>query len=423
MTFSASTFLIGVLLALVQLVAALPWLAMVILTPGGPAEAGRARGARPPVRSDLLPRLFQAQNLVIFLLIALVGGLFGVVVHDPSSLHLSGTLYGAVLQLQLTVDAFIVAFLVLLALWPKGGAVALSAFREGVRQPMFWLLFGIAFAFLSTYPFVPYFTFGEDHIMLKDLGLDTVMLFAALFGALAASISISEEIEGRTAVTLMSKPVSRRQFLLGKFLGIILAALAMFSLLGWYFEGVYEFKLWWDKNLNVEPTLPPLWFTDAVARWGLPGVVNDFLGGVGVWTTRALDTLPGLILSFSQVMVLVALAVSLATRVPMVVNLVTVLVVYLLSHLAPVLVAIGAKAKQDTPNSPVAQILSFMSQLFDVFLPNLQSFRIDPALIADAPLPTGPFLQYLGAASLYGLVYTSIILLFGLILFEDRDLA
>src|SRR5262249_21252255 len=153
-----------------------------------------------------------------------------------------------------TVDLFILVFAVLLVLWPKGGAVALSAFREGVRQPMFWLLFGLGFMFLTVFPFVPYFTFGEDHIMLKDLGLDTVMLFAALFGALAASISITEEIEGRTAVTLMSKPVSRRQFLLGKFLGILLAALAMFALLGWYFQGVLEFKPWWDKNLNVEPT-------------------------------------------------------------------------------------------------------------------------------------------------------------------------
>jgi hypothetical protein len=107
----------------------------------------------------------------------------------------------------------------------------------------------------------------------------------------------------------------------------------------------------------------------------------------------------------------------------MVVNLTTVLVVFFLAHLAPVLVAIGVKAKAETPNSPVAQILAFMSQLFDVFLPNMQSFRIDPALLSDTPLPTGPFVQYVGAASLYGVVYTSIILLLGLIFFEDRDLA
>ena len=63
--------------------------------------------------------------------------------------------------------------------------------------------------------------------MMKQIGFDVVMLSAALFGVLAASMSISEEIEGRTAVTLMSKPVNRRQFLIGKFLGILMACLVM----------------------------------------------------------------------------------------------------------------------------------------------------------------------------------------------------
>jgi hypothetical protein len=410
MTFSVTTFLVGSLLTLIQLVAAVPWLALAFLSRGEIVQRLREPFSAPVLR-----------GLGVILGLALVGGTYGFFVQDPAALQFSGHVYGAALQLQLTVDFFILIFLVLLALWPKGGAVALAAFREGVRQPLFWLLFGLAFAALTVAPFWPYFTFGEDHIMVKELGLDTVMLFAALFGILAASLSITEEIEGRTAVTLMSKPVSRRQFLLGKFLGITLAALALFSLLGWYYEGIVEFKPWWDKQIDPPP--PPAWVGEMLERWQLPGVATDFLRGVGLWTANALDILPGLILSFSQVMVLVALAVALATRVPMVVNLTTVVVVFFLAHLAPVLVAIGLKAKAETPNSPVAQILAFMSQLFDVFLPNMQSFRLDPALLSDAPPPTGPFLQYVGATALYGVVYTSIILLFGLILFEDRDLA
>jgi ABC-type transport system involved in multi-copper enzyme maturation permease subunit len=409
MSFSVTTFLISAALALVQILAAIPWLTVVFLRRD--EIVGMAREPFSPV---------MLRRLGVILVLVLLGACYGLVVQDPNALQFSGHVYGAILQLQLTADFFVLIFLVLLAVWPKGGAVALAAFREGVRQPMFWLLFGLGFAALTIAPFWPYFTFGEDHIMVKDLGLDTVMLFSVAFGALAASISITEEIEGRTAVTLMSKPLSRRQFLLGKFLGITLAALAMFSLLGWYFEAIIEFKPWWDK---LDPTPPPGWLIDFLDRWQITGAVGDFLRGVGLWTANALETLPGLILTFSQVMVLVALAVALATRVPMVVNLTTVFVVFMLAHLAPVLVAIGVKAKQDTPNSPVAQILAFMSQLFDVFLPNLQSFRIDPALVSDTPLPTGPFFQYVGAAALYGVVYTSIILLFGLILFEDRDLA
>ena len=134
------------------------------------------------------------------------------------------------------------------------------------------------------------------------------------------------------------------------------------------------------------------------------------------------DTLPGLVLCFSQVMVLVALAVALATRVPMVVNLTMVLVVYFLAHLTPVLMAVADKASM-TQAGPVPRLLGFVAQVFDTVLPDLGSFRMNPALLSDAPPPPVLFAQYVASVTLYGVVYTAIVLLFGLILFEDRDLA
>ncbi|MGH7227540.1 MAG: ABC transporter permease, partial [Gemmataceae bacterium] len=125
------------------------------------------------------------------------------------------------------------------------------------------------------------------------------------------------------------------------------------------------------------------------------------------------------------VMVLVAIAVSLATRVPMVVNLLAVVVIFFLAHLAPVLVSIGYEAQRTNPGAAVSQILFFMAQLFDTLLPNLESFRLEPALLTELDLheKAGDFTAYLASVSLYGVLYTIIVLLFGLILFEDRDLA
>src|SRR5262249_49422466 len=155
-------------------------------------------------------------------------------------------------------------------------------------------------------------------------------------------------IEGRTAITLMSKPVSRRQFLMGKSVGILMAALVMFALLGTYFEGVQLFKHWWDK---LDPAPTPAWVVSSLEWLNPPPEASDYLRGTGMWADLSRATLPGLILSFSQVMVLVAVAVSLATRVPMVVNLTAVLVLYMLAHLTPVLVSIGSRAKAADPNS------------------------------------------------------------------------
>ncbi len=356
--------------------------------------------------------------------------------QDSGSLEITGRLYGAVLQTQITVDLFILAFFLVLRFWPKGGAIALAAFLEGVRQWLFWLLtLGAALLMLFSV-FIPYFTFGEDYLMVKQLGYDTIMLAAVLFGALAASMSISEEIEGRTAITVMSKPVSRRQFMLGKYAGILLAGLFMFGMLGVFFEGILFLKHWWEKleplNQVVESTssapwigvVPtPVWVVQTIEHWGLPGQWADFLRGVGQWLAHTIDTMPGLVLCFSQVMVLVALAVALATRVPMVVNLTAVLLVYFLSHLTPVLVTVAKSGGEAQSNAIVPRLVGFVAGVFDTILPDLGSFRMDPSLLSDSPPPPLVFSEYVASVSLYGLVYTAIVLLFGLILFEDRDLA
>jgi hypothetical protein len=438
MTFSLNTILIGTALTLLQLLLALPWAVLVFLTredrealrrvlTGGGAGAGSAG-------PSAIDRAWVVQRVVAGLVLAVLAPMaLLTLVPDPGALEVAGRVYAAVLQGQVTVDLFIAGFAVMLLAWPKGGAVAQAAFREGVRQPMFWLLTGLAALLMVVSIFVPYFTFGEDYLMVKQLGYDTIMLAAVLFGGLAASLSISEEIEGRAAITVMSKPVSRRQFMLGKFAGIILAALFMFGLLAVFFEGVLLVKHWWERlgSLNevVETTQArigvvstPAWVTATLDRWGLPGQITDVLRGVGQWAAHMLDTLPGLVLCYSQVLVLVGLAVALATRVPMVVNLTTVLVVFFLSHLTPVLVSIAGRAQQTDPGA-VSQLLGFVSRVFDTLLPDLGSFSMDPALLSDAPPPPALFAQYVGSVTLYGLVYTGIVLLLGLILFEDRDLA
>ncbi len=417
MNLSTSTVLVGFLLLFVQLLAALPWLALVFVKREDWLILLRKGGK---LWDNPLVRWLLIRGAIALGILVLTPILYGAMVQEKTALELTGQIYAVVLQLQLLVDFFIVAFALLLWLWPKGGAVALAAFREGVRQSMFWLLVAVAFLLLSLWPLLPYYTFGEDHLVVKDVGTDTIMVAAVVFGALAASLFVTDEIEGRTAVTLMSKPVSRRQFLLGKFAGIILAAGVLFALLGTYFEGVLLFKHWWDK-LDPEPT--PVWVASTLESLNLPGEATDLLRGVGLWTSHTLDALPGLVLAFSQVMVLVAIAVSLATRVPMVVNLTVVLVVYFLANLTPVLGTIAESAKASNPDSTVSQLLSFAAQLFGNLLPDLGAFRIDPALLGDNPPPALPFARYVGSVSLYGLLYTGIALLFGLILFEDRDLA
>ncbi len=405
MTFALSFLSLWLVLLLLQVLAAIPWITALFLDP---SQAVGKDGRWGRLKTPLL-------GIVGLITLPMLGLLF----TQRDWLETMGGFYAAVLQLQLTIDLFLLFFVVLLKIWPKGGAVALAAFREGVRQPMFWLLTVLAFTALSISPFIPYFTFGEDYIMVKELGYDTLMLAAVLFGTLAASLFIAEEIEGRTAVTVMSKPISRRQFLLGKFVGIVMAAMLMYGLLACYFAGVLTYKFWWDRSDAVPP---PLWVVNALDTVGFKEEAGLLLTGIGRWVNHMLELLPGLILSFCQVTVLIAVAVTLATRLPMVVNMSAILVLYLAAHLTPVLVDIGHHMQLSAPGA-VSQIVAFTSQMFDTILPGLAFFRFAPALIGDMSLLSWAYFAYVGSVVLYAAMYTAIVLLLGLILFEDRDLA
>jgi ABC-type transport system involved in multi-copper enzyme maturation permease subunit len=281
---------------------------------------------------------------------------------------------------------------------------------------MFWFIVGIAlFLMCILTPLLPYFTFGEDYKMVQELGYGIIMLAAGCFGILNASMSISEEIEGRTAVTLMSKPVSRRQFLLGKFLGIVGVCLFMTAVLSWFYDGSLLMKL---QYLNTDqqpmpswPTLDSLHGTWATKLGDQPGA---FLYGGAWWFFHVLSVAPGIVLGFGQAMILVAIAVALATRLPMIVNIVCCTVIFFLGNLTPVLAQISQNRYP---------LIKFMAQVFGSILPGLDFFNLGGAITRETPLPAGDLAMYVGTVSFYAVLYTGVALLLGLILFEDRDLA
>ncbi len=420
---SLSLVLAGVVLAAAQFIAALPWL-----------WAIDPRGYRAALRNPMT-------------LLYAGGGLLaagaGVAVFlsykgEAGNLLWYGRyIYGALLNLQLIIDFFLLMPQAVVLVWPKGGAVASATFRESCRQPMFWLIAIGAAAAIWFSVAVPYFTFGDDYKMMKQIGFDIVMLAAVLFGVLAASMSISEEIEGRTAVTLMSKPVNRRQFLIGKYLGIIMACLIMSLLLSWVLTDALRAMREFDPiNNNADPVdvtgTPTEKLVDPMTFEAQRTVVPVFekavpMGpgrlvarGAGLWFSDTLAHLLGVTLGFGQVMILVAIAASLATRVSFVVNIVICLLVYFLGHLAPVVVM----ATQQAQGSGVGVgLVGFLGKLFDVFLPSLESFNMGRAIIRESPLPLWEFASYVLTVFGYSLIYTFIALLVGLLLFEDRDLA
>jgi len=405
------TFLVSCVLALAQLLAALPWLCAL-----NPERASRE---------------WRRPTSWLWFAAAVVGlgvALTGIILFrsDPDKLEFDGRLFGSILHLQLVIDVVIFIVALMIGFWPKGGTVAFAAFREGYRQPMFWLIGGLVVIMLIVSMVIPYFTLGEDFKMMKQLSFDMIKLSTVLFVVLAASMSVSEEIEGRTAVTLMSKPVTRRQFLLGKYAGILLAALLLTLLLGWFQNWALYIKPRFDR---LEDSWDPL--SMEVQRIVAPHFENlatltepkGFLKGVGLWCGETLANLCALGLGFGQVMVMLAIAAALATRLSMVVTVVFCLLFYLLGNLAPILATESKKLSERADASSALGIVNFLAQLLDKLFPSLSFFSTDQVFLRDTHLDPGLFAVYTLSVLGYAALYSAIALLVGLFLIEDRDLA
>jgi len=265
--------------------------------------------------------------------------------------------------------------------------IATATYKEATGQPLFILLMLVGAFILLVYIFLSYNTFGEDVKMVKLSGLEAIMVLAIIFALWTASVSVSDEIEGKTALTLLSKPISRRQFILGKYLGIVWSVLAIFVVLGAIMLATVSYKVVYDARETSNPS---------------PGWQQCYGEMVSI--------VPGLVLCFLETATLAAVSVAISTRLPMLPNLLICGSIYVMGHLTPLIA-----------QSSVGELefVQFFAKLIAVILPVLDHFNIQAAIAAGQPIP----FTYLGWAALYAAIYCTLALLFALFLFEDRDLA
>ncbi len=272
-------------------------------------------------------------------------------------------------------------------LFPRMAAIAYATAKEGLSQPLFWVIVICGSFALIVFIWVPYYTFGEDIKMLKDQSMVLIMLLGVLLGVWNSGLTLSDEIEGRTAVTVLSKPVGRKTFLLGKFTGLFATVLLQFVSMSLVLLAVISYKVLFEagETGKIEATLE-------------------------VHRQEMLSVLPGLTLRLIECAIFVAISVALSTRLTMLANLVICFLIYGLGHLVPRIVQshIGE-----------FEIVQFMGQLIATVLPVLENFDVEAATTTEVPVPW----YYVGWAAVYGVVYCVFALLGAFAAFEDRDLA
>jgi len=264
-------------------------------------------------------------------------------------------------------------------------SIARNTFKEVVREPVYYVLVTVACLMIVLARLMPLFTITEDIKMMKDIGLSTVNITALLITILAASRVVYGEIESRTAFTVVAKPVRRSQFILGKYFGILAAAVVAIVVVGLVFTAM----IWWQ---TLDQPIPEA-----------QQVQRQVQGMIGV--------AEGCLLSVFQVMVLAAISVAASIYATMVVNVGICFSLFLLGNLTGWFID---HALPDATRAPVGHAL--VGALLGL-LPLLETYNVQ-ALGVGTRVPVAA----LATAFAYAAYYSAAALVIAIALFHRREL-
>jgi ABC-type Na+ efflux pump permease subunit len=91
-----------------------------------------------------------------------------------------------------------------------------------VRLKIFYGLLLFALLLIGASAFMAQMSLQQEFQVLKDVGLGAISIFTSLLAILATARLVPQDIEDRTAYTLLAKPVSRFEYLAGKLFGVFL---------------------------------------------------------------------------------------------------------------------------------------------------------------------------------------------------------
>lgn len=317
--------------------------------------------------------------------------------------------------------------------------IAVNAFMELVRQPVFLLLMtgSVLFEIFLAVPY--YFAFGDEPKLVENSAL-AVMLLSGLFGAvLSASASLAREIRTGTVLAVLSKPVGRAQFLLAKFAGLAaaLTLLTYVNLVGVLLASRMAFDAYGSTDMGALG----IFAAGITLAYGAAGFSNFFLRrpfvsdavfAMLIFTTLAAflvfrytkqveslgtmghvnwNLLPAGILILFALWILAALALACSTRFDTIPTLAICSALFLLGLMSDY---IYWKAGGQTGNAP------WWASLLYTVLPNWQLFWLADAI--DMGKNTFQWV-YVGKAFIYAVVYGGAALAAGTTLFEERELS
>ena len=301
-------------------------------------------------------------------------------------------------------------------------AIALNTFREAVRDRVLYGVVGFG-ALVQLFALaLGELALNEQARVVRDVGIATVSLFSVIAAVFLGSSLLYKEIERKTLYVILPKPIRRDQFLLGKYVGIVLTVAVFIALMG----GLQ----YWLQAFETEQ--------QPIATLALPLVVGG-VSGLVLWKAKdATSVMPALAvlvlalgagLAFACGSEVAPVAWSLALILGEVVLLASVALffssfstpfltgaftvgVWLLGRSAGEMASMQSSVLPESVRS-LLHGLAWVVPNFHLFVPN---HRMLSGLV-EGQTPS----SFVGIALLYGVLYAGVLLAAGAAVFRKRD--
>jgi ABC-type transport system involved in multi-copper enzyme maturation permease subunit len=248
--------------------------------------------------------------------------------------------------------------------------IILNTFKEAVRGKLFIVIFGFSIVFLiASRIFLP-LTLGEERKILMDIGLGSISIVGILLAILIGSQLVFNELEKKTVYFILSKPIRRRTFIIGKFLGLILTLFVVVSLLTVWFYLV----LFWLTRLHP--------YTLLIA----------------------------IFLSFLEISVVTAFSIFFSTFTSPILTSVFTFFFFVIGRLSPDIQLLATKVK-----GPISH---FLLRVVYYTIPNLSNFNVRGKTVYAEPIGSDHILF----AVSYALIYIVLLLFVSIEIFKRKDL-
>ncbi len=254
-------------------------------------------------------------------------------------------------------------------------AIALNTYKEAIRNKVFYIIFFFALGMVGLSALLATLALGEDDRIIKHIGLSAINIFGLLLSAFVGVNLVYDELDKRTLYTIIASGVSRTQFIVGKYLGLLLTVIVNVMMMGIVLCAL----IWFVPNSDITFSL-----------------------------------IFAIFLFTFEMMVITAFAVLFSSFSTPILSAFMTAICYVIGHMSEDLWAWSTRLMEQGSTAA-----AYMLQTLYYILPNLAVYNIKNQVVYREDI--GSLDVVLFTYPLAGILYTAILLTVTIITFSNRD--